>query len=404
MTAYLNRFKIMLPIAVLIVAITISFMLITSENKPHHKPHTPAITTVEVINLAKRDFQVWVSSQGTVTPRTESTLIPEVSGRVIKVFPAFREGSFFEKGQELLQIDPSNYQLAVTVVQSQVAEMKLALAEEQAKARQAEKNWQRLGQGKQAADLVLRKPQLEGAKASLAAAEALLKQARLDQQRTHILAPYAGRIVEQQVDIGQYVSQGTILAEIYSVDYAEIRLPLSNEQLQFIDIPELYRGQDQQIPVMPEVTLIANIGLHNNQWQGRIVRTESAYDTRSRRLSLVAQVDNPYAKTAENKPTLKVGQFVEARIKGKLLKNVFIIPRTAIRNSSQLMIVNQQSQLNLRQIEILWRDADYVIIQQGLEEGEWLCITPVQYAVNGLPVRALNEGKPILINQGIQQI
>jgi multidrug efflux pump subunit AcrA (membrane-fusion protein) len=138
MTAYLNRFKIMLPIAVLIVAITISFMLITSENKPHHKPHTPAITTVEVINLAKRDFQVWVSSQGTVTPRTESTLIPEVSGRVIKVFPAFREGSFFEKGQELLQIDPSNYQLAVTVVQSQVAEMKLALAEEQAKARQAE--------------------------------------------------------------------------------------------------------------------------------------------------------------------------------------------------------------------------------------------------------------------------
>jgi Membrane-fusion protein len=197
----------------------------------------------------------------------------------------------------------------------------------------------------------LRKPQLEGAKASLAAAEALLKKARLDQQRTHILAPYAGRILEQQVDIGQYVSQGTILAEIYSVDYAEIRLPLSNEQLQFIDIPELYRGQDQQIPVMPEVTLIANIGLHNNQWQGRIVRTESAYDTRSRRLSLVAQVDNPYAKTAENKPTLKVGQFVEARIKGKLLKNVFIIPRTAIRNSSQLMIVNQQSQLNLRQIE-----------------------------------------------------
>lgn len=404
MTAYLNRFKIMLPIAVLIVAITISFILITSENKPHHKPHAPAITTVEVINLAKRDFQVWVSSQGTVTPRTESTLIPEVSGRVIKVYPAFREGSFFEKGQELLQIDPSNYQLAVTVAESQVAEMKLALAEEQAKARQAEKNWQRLGQGKQAADLVLRKPQLEAAKASLAAAEALLKKARLDQQRTHILAPYAGRIVEQQVDIGQYVSQNTILAEIYSVDYAEIRLPLSNEQLQFIDIPELYRDQGQQIPVMPEVTLTANIGLHNNQWQGRIVRTESAYDTRSRRLSLVAQVDNPYAKTAENKPTLKVGQFVEARIKGKLLKNVFIIPRTAIRNSSQLMIVNQQSQLNLRQIEILWRDADYVIIQQGLEEGEWLCITPVQYAVNGLPVRALNEGKPILINQGIQQI
>ena len=404
MIAYLTRFKVILPIAVLIAAGIISFVLINSKNKPHHKHHVPAITTVEVINLAKGDFQVWVNSQGTVTPRTESTLIPEVSGRIIKISPSFREGSFFEKGQELLQIDPSNYQLAITVAQSQVAEMKLALAEEQAKARQAEKNWKRLGQGKQPSSLVLRKPQLEGVRASLASAKALLKQAILDQQRTRILAPYAGRILEQQVDIGQYVSPGTLLAKIYAVDYAEIRLPLSNEQLQFIDVPELYRGQDQQSLIIPEVTLIASMGLQNNQWQGRIVRAESAYDTRSRRLSLVAQVDNPYAKTAENKPTLKVGQFVEAKIKGKLLQNVFIIPRNTIRNSSQLMIVDQQSQINLRQVEIIWRDAEYAIIQNGLKEGEWLCITPVQYAVNGLLVSALNEGKPIFINQGAHEL
>ncbi|KAF3977096.1 MAG: efflux RND transporter periplasmic adaptor subunit [Methylococcales symbiont of Iophon sp. n. MRB-2018] len=392
----MNRFKIILPIAVLISAVIISIVLVKSDSKPHYKQHAPTATSVEVIKLEKNDFQVWVKSQGTVSPRTESTLIAEISGRISSISPAFREGAFFEAGQQLLQVDPSNYRLAITVAQSQVAQMQLAVAEEQAKARQAAKNWQRLGQGQQPSELVLRKPQLASAKASLAAAEALLKQARLDQQRTRIVAPYAGRVLEQQVDVGQFVSPGTILAKIYAVDYAEIRLPLSNEQLQFIDIPDLYRGQDQQSLNMPEVTLIATMGLQVHQWQGRIVRAEGAYDTRSRRLSLVAQVDDPYAKTSDNKPALKVGQFVEANIKGKLLQNVFVIPRNAIKDSNQLMIVNQQSQLTIRQVEIIWRDADYVVIQNGLQEGEWLSITPIQYAVNGLSVKALHQGISII--------
>jgi multidrug efflux pump subunit AcrA (membrane-fusion protein) len=136
------------------------------------------------------------------------------------------------------------------------------------------------------------------------------------------------------------------------------------------------------------------MGIQRNQWQGRIMRAEGAYDTRSRRLSLVAQVDNPYAKTADNKPPLKVGQFVEAKIKGKQLQQVFVIPRSAIRNNSELIIVNEQSRLNIRQITALWSDADYVVIEQGLQEGEWLCITPVQYAVNDLQVHALINGEP----------
>jgi len=321
-------------------------------------------------------------------------LIPEVSGRVISISAFFREGAFFEAGQELLQIDSSNYQIAITVAQSKVAEMYLLLAEEQAKARQAEKNWHRLGQGGEPTDLVLRKPQVLGAKAALASAQAGLKQVRLDLQRTHIKAPYAGRILEKQVDIGQYVSPGTVLAKIYAVDYAEIRLPLSDQQLQFIDVPESYRGQQQQDQFKPEVILSTVMGTRPNQWQGRIVRAEGAYDTRSRRLSLVAQVDDPYAKTAENKPPLKVGQFVEATIKGKLLQQVFVIPRSAIRNNTQLMIIDEQSRLNIRQIKILWSDADHVVIEQDIQEGEWLCITPVQYAVNGLQVHALINGKP----------
>jgi RND family efflux transporter MFP subunit len=388
------RFKIILPVFVIIIALVISYGFMKIKKKPHHRQHPRLETTVEIIKLEKTDYQVWVNSQGTVTPRTESTLIPEVSGRVMSISTFFREGAFFEAGQELLQIDASNYQIAATVAKSKVAEMQLLLAEEQAKAQQAEKNWHRLVQGGEPSDLVLRKPQVLGAKAALASAEAELMLVRLDIQRTHIKAPYAGRILEQQVDIGQYVSPGTVLAKIYAVDYAEIRLPLSDEQLQFIDVPESYRGQQQNNQFKPEVILNTVMGIQRNQWQGRIMRAEGAYDTRSRRLSLVAQVDNPYAKTADNKPPLKVGQFVEAKIKGKQLQQVFVIPRSAIRNNSELIIVNEQSRLNIRQITALWSDADYVVIEQGLQEGEWLCITPVQYAVNDLQVHALINGEP----------
>ncbi|MCK5121092.1 MAG: efflux RND transporter periplasmic adaptor subunit [Methylococcales bacterium] len=397
----MTRLKIILPVIVMVLAIAISYGFIKSKNKPHHRQKSPSVTSVEVIQLVKSNFQVWVNSQGTVTPRTESTLIPEVSGRIITISPFFREGAFFEAGQTLLQIDPSNYRIAVTVAQSKVAEMKLMLAEEQAKSQQAKKNWHRLGQGGEPSELVLRKPQLAGARAALAAAEAALQQVRLDLQRTRISAPYAGRVLDQQVDIGQYVSPGSVLAKIYAVDYAEIRLPLSDKQLQFIDVPELYRGQDQQTLDMPEVVLSTAMGTQHYQWQGHIVRAEGAYDTRSRRLSLVAQVDDPYAKTAENQPPLKVGQFVEARIKGKQLQQVFVVPRSAIRDHSQLMIVDEKSRLNLRQINIIWSDAEHVVIRQGLKAGEWLCITPIQYAVNGLQVKALNKDKAIFADKGV---
>ncbi len=396
----MNRLKIILPIAVTLAALVASYGIIKSKPKPQRRAKTVVATNVEVIPLKRSDFQVWVNSQGSVTPRTESTLIPEVSGRIVEISPAFREGAFFEAGQLLLQIDPSNYRIAVTIAQSKVAEMKLVLAEEKAKAKQAEKNWLRLGEGGEPSELVLRKPQLAGAKAALASAEAQLEQARLDLQRTRISAPYAGRVLEQQVDVGQYVSPGTVLARVYAVDYAEIRLPLSDEQLQFVEIPELYRGQDPQSLIMPEVELSAVMGHRNYRWRGRIVRAEGAYDTRSRRLSLVAQVDDPYGRSEAGKPPLKVGQFVEARIKGKQLEQVFVIPRAALRDNSQVLIVDAQSRLDLRPVRPIWRDGDYAVISDGLKENEWLCVTPIQYAVNGLPVKALHNGEALFAVKG----
>ena len=234
--------------------------------------------------------------------------------------------------------------------------------------------------------MVFHKPQLARAKAKVASAKALLKQAQLDLQRTRIKAPYAGRVMEKMADVGQYVSPGTELAKIFAVDIAEIRLPLSNQQLGFIDLPESYRGKKQPHTGLPEVILSSNFGNRQYQWPGRIVRTERTFDTKSRRLFVVAQVDNPYGLKETNKPPLKIGQYVEAKIKGKILENVFIIPRAAVRENSQILLVDKNNQLLPRQIKPVWQDNQVIIIADGAEEGDLLCITPVASAAKGMPV------------------
>ncbi len=381
--------KFIFPVLILLAAIGISFLIMQSSEKPAQGKRKIQPTAVEVIPLKKQDFQVVLQTQGTVKPRTESSLIPEVSGKIIYTSDHFQEGAFFEKGDELLRIDASNYDIAVTVTKSQLAEAQLALAEEQALAKQALRNWQRLGKTTQPTALVLHKPQLARAKAKVASAKALLKQAQLDLQRTRIKAPYAGRVMEKMADVGQYVSPGTELAKIFAVDIAEIRLPLSNQQLGFIDLPESYRGKKQPHTGLPEVILSSNFGNRQYQWPGRIVRTEGTFDTKSRRLFVVAQVDNPYGLKETNKPPLKIGQYVEAKIKGKILENVFIIPRAAVRENSQILLVDKNNQLLPRQIKPVWQDNQVIIIADGAEEGDLLCITPVASAAKGMPVSAI---------------
>ncbi len=378
--------KFFFPILILLAASGVSLLIMQSSEKPAQGNRNIKPTTVEVILLKKRNFQIILKTQGTVKPRTESTLIPEVSGKIIHTSEHFQEGSFFEKGDELLSIDNSNYGIAVTVAKSQLAEAQLALAEEQALAKQALKNWQRLGKTTQPTALLLHKPQLARAKAKVASAKALLKQAQLDLKRTRIKAPYAGRVMKKMADIGQYVSPGTELAKIFAVDIAEIRLPLSNRQLGYIDLPESYRGKKQPQTTLPEVILSSNFGSRTYQWKGRVVRTEGTFDTKSRRLFVVAQVENPYALKETHKPPLKIGQYVEAKIKAKILKNIFVIPRTAVRENSQIMLVDKHKKLLAHQIKPIWQNDQVIIITDGVKEGDLLCITPVASTAKGMPV------------------
>jgi multidrug efflux system membrane fusion protein len=394
----LPPFRVILPIVILAAGLLVAWLFLVNKKDPQRAAPPKMPVRVEATRLNPQSYPITLESRGTVRPRTESTLIPEVSGSIIEISPKFNSGKFFEKGDILLQLDPTDYESAVTIARAEVAQAGVALEEEKARVEQALENWKELGRTGQPNPLVLRQPQLAETHARIASAQASLDRATRNLERTKIRAPYAGRILEKMVDIGQYVSPGTVLAQIYAVDYVEIRLPLTNDQLAFIDLPEQYRGDSDPIDNFPPVTLKGDYGGKTYQWKGNIVRVEGAIDQRSRQLFVVAHVDDPYAPSESGKPPLKVGLFVEAIIEGNTLDNLFVLPRTAVRAGSEILLVDDQNQLQRVTIDPLWSDTDSILVLAdpaiGLVPGALLCITPISFATNGMDVLATIDGVP----------
>jgi multidrug efflux system membrane fusion protein len=387
-------FRILIPLAMIAACVLFAKRLVDTKPEARRFSAPPTATHVEVKRIKPTAYDVTIQSQGTVRPRTESTLIPEVSGIVTEVAPGFEDGGFFEQGDRLLRIDPRDYESAVKIAEAALVDARTNLELEEAQAAQALADWKRLGKDDEANSLVLRKPQLAKAAAAVESAQARLRNAQRDLERTVVSAPYAGRILTKSVDVGQFVSPGTVLARLYAVDFAEIRLPLSNEQLAHVSIPESYRGEKAPADwVNPPVKLAAEIGGHEYYWEGEIVRAEGAVDTRSRQLFVVAQVVNPYGRRAEGQPPLKVGMFVRAEIRGRRMEDVFVVPRSVLRPGDEVLLVDDDNRLRRRRLEIGWRDELNVVVSGGLEAGALLCFTQLPFAAEGAMVVPDIEGQ-----------
>ena len=392
---FIRTLKISLPLVVLGVA---GFAAITMiRNRPPVETQPPVFSPpgVQVHQVALGEVAMGVTSQGTVQPRTESQLVPEIAGRITWVSSSFAEGGFFEEGDVLVKIDPFDYEQALISARSQLAQARLRLAQEQAEAEVAEREWNDLGRG-DPRELTLRKPQLDEAQAAIDAAEAGVTRAERDLERAEIVAPYAGRVRQKNVDIGQFVRVGDMIATVYAVDIAEIRLPLPDDQIAYLDLPLSYRGGRQQI--QPAVTLRATFAGETHEWQGRVVRTESEIDPVSRMVHVVAEVSDPYAPSENpNQPPLAVGMYVEAEIEGRLLQNIAAIPRAALRGRDQVLVVSVNEQLEFRDVAILRSTTDAIYVQNGLSDGELIVVSPLDTPTDGMRIQVTNADVGTLV-------
>ncbi len=386
-----QRFRMVLPIlGVLVVGGLLSTLLIVGKPKPDEKPKEIPLRVVRVIEVEPGQRQAEVISQGTVTPRVEIVVQPEVFGRIVEVSEDLVAGGFFAKNDVLFRIDPRDYELAVVKAEARVAEAQQFLARERAESEQARKEWSELGTGP-ASPLVLREPQLKDAQAKLKSARASLDEAKLRLERSTVRAPFNGRVREKHVDIGQVVSAGTRSAQIYATDRVEVRLPLTDRQIALLDLPmgDIRVSEGVEFPT---VDLRAEFAGAMQTWQGRIVRTEGAIDTASRVLYAVAEVQDPYKyDVRQGQSPLSIGLFVEAAIKGRVFDDVIAIPREAVQQNGTVLVVDSESRLHIRMAKVVQSTRDEAIVRIDLEPGERVCVSPLETATENMEVEVFGE-------------
>ncbi len=384
--------KFLLPVGILIVAAVAMRLLLSMREEPATEVPVERKALVEVQTLLREDARITVASQGTVTARTESDLIAEVSGQIVKVAPTFVVGGFFRKGDLLVELDPQNLQAAVSKAEAAVAAAVSALALEHGQSDVAQREWDRMTAEQQARvrakELYLLKPQLAEAEARLVSARADLADAQNDLRKTRIVAPFDGLLNEKSTDLGQFLNAGSKIGSLFAVDYAEVRLPIPETRLPLLDLPgSLVAGDSKTADI--DVQLYTQLGDRTFEWAGKLTRTEGVLDTRTRTLYAVVQVADPYGLYgSQPAQPLLIGTYVNAEIAGKMLDDVYVVPRHTLETGDLVWVADAEDRLRARAVKVVTSNGDNAYISDGFLPGDRLVLTRLENPLNGMAVQA----------------
>tara|TARA_R110002020_G_scaffold160978_6_gene345701 strand:- start:169 stop:1545 length:1377 start_codon:yes stop_codon:yes gene_type:complete len=379
-------------ILVLVGLAVATVIWIKATSKPEEKERTFNSLAVMGARAFEQDVTLRVQTQGEVQPLTEIDLVPEVGGKIVYVSPNFIEGGFFKKGETLIRIDDSNFQIAKIRAQATIAQAEQALAREIAEGEIAKSDFEELGRGEPSA-LAMRLPQRQEAEASLQAAEADLESAELQLRRTSVRAPFDGRVRTKSSDIGQFVSPGSPLGRIFSTNIVQVRLPLTDADLSKVDLPIAYNAESRE--TAPKVMLSTNIAGERQEWTGYIMRTDSTYDTQSRALFAIVEVFDPYGEGAsQNGVPLAPGLFVDAMIEGKKLENVIVLSRDGLRPQNEVYVVDEKGNAEVRKATVADSDATRAVITSGVEPGDLVVVSPLERSRIATPLKVLDINNP----------
>lgn len=373
---------------ILAVGVGVAALIVATGPTTVKQPSRPDIPVVQATPVQPRWVQMTVSAHGEVMPKTESNLVAEVAGRVVSVAPAMVSGGFFAKDDVLVEIESVDYRVALEQARARLASRRSDLDT-------AEKDFDRLEElaetqfvSESARDAASN--QLAVASAALRSAQASLERAERDLARTQITAPYDGRVRTERLDVGQFVNRGETIAALYSIDYAEVRLPIRDVDLAFLPLSLANRQSDEP---PPKARLRAEFAGAEHFWVADIVRTEGELDPLTRMVNVVAQVPNPY-EPAGASPPLTVGLFVEAEIFGNWVEDVFIVPRTALQEGGKVYVVADDGRLSFRDVAVLRRTGETLYLQGELESSEVICLSPLANATEGQRVRTILASEP----------
>jgi len=389
------RKTVLICVAILLVAAAVlTFIFLTEPEATRGGATKETAMLVEVIEVERGTYRPIVEAMGTVEPAREVVLGPRVSGEVIARAAAFTPGSTVRSGDVLLRLDPADYQNAVAQRRGDVsrarADLELEMGQQDIARQDYELIDDTLPEGLLTAEkeaLVLRRPQLETARARLEAAEAALEQAELELERTTLRAPFDAHVLERQVDVGSQVAPGDRLGRLVGIDSYWVVTDVPLAKLRFLSIPTT---------TAEEAGSTAEIR-HRQAWPegahrtGRIESLIGELAETTRMARVVITVDDPLGQSG-GEPALMIDAYVEARIEGEPIEDVVRLDRDYLRQDDSVWVMTDDGTLEIRRAEVVFRDARWAYLAEGLADGERVVTSNLATVVDGARLR-LEGGK-----------
>lgn len=378
--------RIVLPLLAIGVGLGVALWLMKTgpEAKPHTKNRNATLVNVQPVEFKPR--QIHISAMGTVRPKQEVHLKPQVTGEIVRMSDEFLPGGFFRVGETLLQIDDTDYRLAVKQLESEVARVEAELQLERGNQLVSQKEFELLGESvsDEEKSLMLRQPQLENLRAALAAAEARLDQARINLQRAEIRSPFNAIVFSRDVNLGTRVTIGSELATLVGTDayWVEVSVPVS--RLRWISIPQARSEQGAPVRIYDQAAWGDGVSR-----AGRVARLSAALEEKGRMARLLVEIPDPQALKKRNsgKPGLLLNSYVRVEIEGQELMSSAAISRDLLRDDDTVWIMDRENRLDIRKVDIAFRGEKEIYLTAGIESGERLITSLLPTPVQGMPLR-----------------
>ncbi len=365
--------KVIPVVLVLLITFIIAFAMINLKPKEQKKANAKIIPTVEVVKIQAIDHVVPITADGMVLPKTKINISAEVSGKISYVAKNFINGARFQKGDILLKIDATDYELAITRAKANVAAQLANLDLQQAKSDLAKSDWKKYGKKGKPNALNLNLPQVASAKAALAGAKADLQLAMRNLEKTTVVAPFSGVILAKMVDLGQFVNPSTPLLTVASTEIAEVRFSLSDEQMHNSGLDKFNGSQVVNVTISSDE-------IPNIQWHGKVSSIEAQRDAMTLLNFAIVEVPQPFIQQVT---ALRFNTFVNLSLKGRTLKHVYPLERGYVTLENQVKVLSKGSTLTYKDVEVVYADDMYKYVSNGITADDDIIITGLSHIKTG---------------------
>ena len=380
------RKTLLICIVLLAAAAALLLLIFSTEPVPQRESAVRETAMLVEVETAKGGtFRPLIQATGVVKPAREILLRPRVGGEVIELSDAFVPGGFVTQGGLLLRIDDTDYRIVMEQRQSELQQAIALLEIEHGRQDIAERDYRQLGKTLEEDNraLVLREPQLRGAEAAVQSARAALEQARLDLDRTRISAPFDAQILSRQVNLGSQIVTGDTLARLVGVDHYWVETTVPLDRLRWLSFPR------DDVAEASGVTVRHRTAWPHDQFRsGRLFRLVGELEGDTRMARVLVMVDDPLALAdgSVGMPPLVIGSFVQCVIEGKPIENAVRIGRDHVRKNESAWVMND-GRLEIRQLDIVFQDAEYAYVRNGLEDGDQVVTTSLATVREGAALR-----------------